>query len=163
MMRHILEYNKYESNSSDHLQWGDQIKRWTNLTLKDKKLKDGYELKSVEILNPTSSHYSTAIGGESGQGIIELNFKKPVPSELDQLISDLSDVGLAEDKKIEINYYIEVDPNLGDELYSVLIRLTPKQIPNFMGMTFKAFADNHYDMSYGVGKTIAEEIKSQVI
>jgi hypothetical protein len=30
-------------------------------------------------------------------------------------------------------------------------------------MTFKAFADNHYDMSYGVGKTIAEEIKSQVI
>jgi hypothetical protein len=77
-------------------------------------------------------------------------------------MSDLSDVGLAEDKKIEIHYSIEVDPNLGEELYAVLIRLTPKQIPNFMGMTFKVFTDNHYDMSYGVGKTVAEEIKKQI-
>jgi hypothetical protein len=161
-MRHILEYNKYESNSSDRLQWGDEIKRWINLALKGKKLKDGYELKSVEILNPISNNYSTAIGGDSGEGIIELNFKKPDPSELDQLISDLSDVGLAEDKKIEIHYSIEVDPKIGGELYSVLIRITPKQIPNFMGMTFKVFTDNHYDMSYGVGKTVAEEIKKQI-
>ena len=161
-MRHILEYNKYESNPSDSLQWGDEIKRWINLTLKGKKLKDGYELKSVEMLNPISNNYSTAIGGDSGEGIIELNFKKPDPSELDQLISDLSDVGLAEDKKIEIHYSIEVDPKIGGELYHVLIRLTPKQIPNFMGMTFKVFTDNHHDMSYGVGKTVAEEIKKQI-
>jgi hypothetical protein len=161
-MRHILEYNKYESNSSDRLQWGDEIKRWILLKLSDKKLKGGYELKSVEILNPMSNNYSTAIGGDSGEGIIELNFKKPDPSELDQLMSDLSDVGLSEDKKIEIHYSIEVDPNLGEELYDVLIRLTPKQIPNFMGMTFKVFTDNHYDMSYGVGKTVAEEIKKQI-
>ena len=161
-MRHILEYDKYESNPSDSLQWGDEIKRWINLTLKGKKLKDGYELKSVEMLNPISNNYSTAIGGDSGEGIIELNFKKPDPSELDQLMSDLSDVGLAEDKKIEIHYSIEVDPNLGEELYAVLIRLTPKQIPNFMGMAFKVFTDNHYDMSYGVGKTVAEEIKKQI-
>ena len=119
-------------------------------------------MKSVEILNPMSNNYSTAIGGDSGEGIIELNFKKPDPSELDQLMSDLSDVGLAEDKKIEIRYSIEVDPNLGEELYAVLIRLTPKQIPNFMGMAFKVFTDNHYDMSYGVGKTVAEEIKKQI-
>jgi len=163
MMRHILEYNKYESNSSDHLRWGDQIKRWTNLTLKDKKLKDGYELKSVEILNPTSSHYSTAIGGDSGEGIIELNFKKPTPSELDQLISDLSDIGLAEDKKIEVNYSIKADPHIDDYEYDVLIRLTPKQVPNFMGMTFRVFTDNDYDMSHGIGKTVAEEIKSQIL
>ena len=161
-MRHILEYNQYESSSSDHLKWGDQIKRWIDLTLVDKKLKDGYELKSVEILNPKSSSYSTPIGGDSGEGIIELNFRKSSPSELDQLISDLSDVGLAEDKKIEIHYSIEVDPKIGGELYSVLIRITPKQIPNFMGMTFKVFTDNHYDMSYGVGKTVAEEIKKQI-
>ena len=161
-MKHLLEYNKYRSNPSDHLQWGDEIKRWINLTLKGKKLKDGYELKSVEMLNPISNNYSTAIGGDSGEGIIELNFKKPDPSELDQLISDLSDVGLAEDKKIEIHYSIEVDPKIGGELYHVLIRLTPKQIPNFMGMTFKVFTDNHHDMSYGVGKTVAEEIKKQI-
>ena len=114
------------------------------------------------MLNPISNNYSTAIGGDSGEGIIELNFKKPDPSELDQLISDLSDVGLAEDKKIEVHYSIEVDPKIGGELYHVLIRLTPKQIPNFMGMTFKVFTDNHHDMSYGVGKTVAEEIKKQI-
>lgn len=161
-MKHLLEYNKYGSNPSDHLQWGEEIKRWIPLSLAHKKLKDGYELKSVEISNPTSNNYSTATGGDSGEGTIELNFKKPDPSELDQLISDLSDVGLVEDKKIEIHYSIQVDQNPSGELYSVLIRLTPKQIPNFMGMTFKVFADNHYDMSYGVGKTIAHEIKKQI-
>ena len=161
-MRHILEYDKYESNPSDSLQWGDEIKRWINLTLKGKKLKDVYELKSVEMLNPISNNYSTAIGGDSGEGIIELNFKKPDPSELDQLISDLSDVGLAEDKKIEIHYSIEADQNVYDNGYDILIRLTPKEIPNFMGMTFKVFADNDYDMSQGIGKTITEEIKKQI-
>ena len=162
-MRHILEYNQYESNSSDHLRWGDQIKRWVSLALSNKQLKGGYELKSVEILNPTSNNYSTAIGGDSGQGTIELNFKKPNPSELDQLISDLAEVGLSEDKKIEIDYYIEADPKIDEEEYQVLIRLTPKQVPNFMGMTFKVFADNDYDMSYGIGKTVAEEIKKQIL
>jgi len=162
-MRHILEYNQYESSSSDHLKWGDQIKRWIDLTLVDKKLKDGYELKSVEILNPKSSSYSTPIGGDSGEGIIELNFRKSSPSELDQLISDLSDVGLADDKKIEVHYSIGADHHIDGDEYDVLIRLTPKQVPNFMGITFKVFTDNDYDMSHGIGKTVAEEIKSQII
>jgi len=161
-MRHILEYNQYESSSSDHLKWGDQIKRWIDLTLVDKKLKDGYELKSVEILNPKSSSYSTPIGGDSGEGIIELNFRKSSPSELDQLISDLSDVGLADDKKIEVHYSIGADQHIDGDEYDVLIRLTPKQVPNFMGMTFKVFADNDYDMSRGIGKTVAEEIEKQI-
>ena len=161
-MRHILEYNQYESSSSDHLKWGDQIKRWIDLTLVDKKLKDGYELKSVEILNPKSSSYSTPIGGDSGEGIIELNFRKSSPSELDQLISDLSDVGLADDKKIEVHYSIGADQHIDGDEYDVLIRLTPKQVPNFMGMTFKVFTDNDYDMSHGIGKTVVEEIKKQI-
>jgi hypothetical protein len=161
-MRHILEYNQYESSSSDHLKWGDQIKRWIDLTLVDKKLKDGYELKSVEILNPKSSSYSTPIGGDSGEGIIELNFRKSSPSELDQLISDLSDVGLADDKKIEVHYSIGADQHIDGDEYDVLIRLTPKQVPNFMGITFKVFTDNDYDMSHGIGKTVVEEIKKQI-
>jgi len=32
-----------------------------------------------------------------------------------------------------------------------------------MGMTFKVFTDNHHDMSYGVGKTVAGEIKNQIV
>ena len=161
MMKHLLEYDQHQS--SDHLKWGEQIKRWVTIALASKSsFKDGYELKSVEIVNPVSSDYSTAVGGESGKGTIELYFQKPNPSELDDLISDLSDVGLSEDKKIEIEYEIEADPHINDDEYSVLIRLTPKKVPNFMGMKFSVFADNDYDMSFGIGKTVAEEIKKQI-
>lgn len=163
-MKHLLEYDHH---SSDHLKWGEQIRRWvTNFLASKSSLKDGYELKSVEVVNPVSSEYSTAVGGDSGKGTIELYFKKPNPSELDQLISDLSDVGLSEDKKIEIGYEIEADPHIDDDEYSVLIRLkirlTPKKTPNFMGIKFSVFTDNDYDMSHGVGKKVAEEIKKQI-
>jgi hypothetical protein len=160
-MKHLLEYDQHQS--SDGLKWGEQIQRWVTILLASKSsLKDGYELKSVKVVNPVSSEYSTSVGGDSGKGTIELFFQKPNPSELDDLISDLSGVGLAEDKKIEIGYEIQADPHMGDDEYSILIRLTPKQIPNFMGMTFKVFADNDYDMSRGIGKTVAEEIEKQI-
>jgi hypothetical protein len=120
-------------------------------------------LKSVKVVNPVSSEYSTATGGDSGKGTIELFFQKPNPSELDDLISVLSDVGLGDDKKIEIGYEIEADQHFNDDEYNVLIRLTPKQVPNFMGMTFKVFTDNDYDMSHGIGKIVAKEIKKQIL
>ena len=158
-MKHILEYNSYRrgSNKNDILGWADEIQSVIKTTLVGKEFK-GYILDKVQIENPSSFSFEK----DQGEGTIHLFFKKEAPSELDQLMSDLSDVGLAEDKKIEIHYSIEVDPKIGGELYYVLIRLTPKQIPNFMGMTFKVFTDNHHDMSYGVGKTVAEEIKKQI-
>ena len=158
-MRHILEYNSYRrgSNKNDVLGWADEIQSVIKTTLVGKGFK-GYILDKVQIENPSSFSFEK----DQGEGTIHLFFKKEAPSELDQLMSDLSDVGLAEDKKIEIHYSIEVDPKIGGELYDVLIRLTPKQIPNFMGMSFKVFADNHHDMSYGVGKTVAEEIRKQI-
>jgi hypothetical protein len=160
-MKYLLEYDQHQP--SDHLKWGEQIQRWVTIALASKSsLKGGYELKSVEVVNPVSSEYSTSVGGDSGKGTIELYFKKPNPSELDDLISDLSDVGLSEDKKIEIGYEIQADSHIEDDEYSVLIRLTPKKIPNFMGMKFSVFADNDYDMSFGIGKTVAEEIKKQI-
>jgi hypothetical protein len=161
MMKHLLEYEQHQS--SDHLKWGEQIKRWVTVELASKSsLKDGYELKSVEVVNPVSSKYSTLVGGDSGKGEIELYFKKVNPSELDDLVSDLSDVGLSEDKKIEIEYEIQANPHNEDDEYFVLIRLTPKKIPNFMGMKSSVFRDNDYDMSFGVGKTVAEEIRKQI-
>lgn len=163
-MKYILEYNQHGSNGSmDELKWGDQIKRWLKTSLENKTLKNGYELKSVEVLDPISNEHSTSIGGDSGEGIIELYFKKPNPSELDQLISDLSDVGLSEDKKIEIKYEIQADPHIIDDEYSVLIRITPRPEPNFMGMKFSVFTDIDYDMSFGIGKKVAEEIKKQIL
>ena len=160
-MKHILEYNQH--GSGDKLGWGNQIKRWVTMALASKSsLKGGYELKSVDVVNPISSEYSTAVGGDSGEGTIELYFKKQEPTELDQLISTLSNVGLSDDKKIEIHYSIQADENINGDGYNILIRLTPKSVPNFMGMKFSVFADNEYDMSHGVGKVVAEEISKQI-
>ena len=158
-MKHILEYNSYHkgSNKNDVLGWADEIQSVIKTTLVGKEFK-GYILDKVQIENPASFSFDKG----QGEGTIQLFFKKEAPSELDRLISDLSDVGLAEDKKIEIHYSIEADQNVYDNGYDILIRLTPKEIPNFMGMTFKVFADNDYDMSRGIGKTIAEEIKKQI-
>ncbi len=159
MMKHILEYNSYHrgSNKNDVLGWADEIQSVIKTTLVGKKFKE-YILDKVQIENPSSFSFEK----DQGEGTIQLFFKKEFPSELDQLITDLSDVGLSEDKKIEIGYSIEADSNFDDDGYSVLIRLTPKKIPNFIGAEFKGFADNDYDMSHGVGKTVAEEIKKQI-
>jgi hypothetical protein len=159
-MKHILEYNSYQrgSNKNDVLGWADEIQSVIKRTLVGKEFK-GYILDKVQIENPSSFSFEK----DQGEGTIQLFFKKEAPSELDQLITDLSDVGLAEDKKIEVEYEIQADPHIDDDEYDVLIRLTPKQVPNFMGMTFKVFTDNDYDMSHGIGKTVAEEIKSQII
>jgi len=158
-MRHILEYNSYQrgSNKNDVLGWADEIQSVIKRTLVGKEFK-GYILDKVQIENPSSFSFEK----DQGEGIIHLFFKKESPSELDQLISDLSDVGLAEDKKIEIRYSIEADQHIDDDGYDILIRLTPKEIPNFIEAKFKVFADNDYDMSYGVGKTVAEEIRKQI-
>lgn len=158
-MKYILEYNSYPkgSNKNDVLGWADQIQSVIKTTLVGKEFK-GYILDKVEIENPSSFSFEN----DQGEGTIQLFFKKEFPSELDQLITDLSDVGLADDKKIEIGYSIEADSNFDDDGYSVLIRLTPRKIPNFIGAEFKVLTDNDYDMSYGIGKTVAEEIKKQI-
>jgi hypothetical protein len=158
-MRHILEYNSYQrgSNKNDVLGWADEIQSVIKRTLAGKEFK-GYILDKVQIENPASFSFEK----DQGEGTIQLFFKKEAPSELDQLITDLSDVGLAEDKKIEIHYSIEADQHIDDDGYDVLIKLTPKEIPNFIEAKFKVFADNDYDMSYGVGKTVAEEIRKQI-
>ncbi len=158
-MRHILEYNSYQrgSNKNDVLGWADEIQSVIKTTLVGKEFK-GYILDKVQIENPSSFSFER----DQGEGTIQLFFKKEAPSELDQLITDLSDVGLAEDKKIEIHYSIEADQHIDDDGYDILIRLTPKEILNFIEAKFKVFADNDYDMSYGVGKTVAEEIRKQI-
>lgn len=137
--------------------WADEIQSGIKTTLVGKEFK-GYILDKVQIENPASFSFEK----DQGEGTIQLFFKKEDPSELDQLITDLSDVGLAEDKKIEVGYWIEADSHFDDDECDILIRLTPKEIPNFLEAKFKVFADNDYDMSYGIGKTVAEEIKKQI-
>lgn len=158
-MRHLLEYNSYHrgSNKNDVLGWADEIQSVIKTTLVGKEFK-GYILDKVQIENPESFSFEK----DQGEGTIHLFFKKEYPSELDQLITDLSDVGLTEDKKIEIGYQIEADSHFDDDEYSILIKLKPKKIPNFIEAKFSVFTDNDYDMSYGIGKTVAEEIRKQI-
>lgn len=158
-MKYILEYKSYPkgSNPNDVLGWGDEIQSVIKTTLVGKEFK-GYILDKVRIEKPESFSFDK----DQGAGTIELYFKKETPSELDQLITDLSDVGLTEDKKIEIDYSIDVEGHFDDGDHDILIRLTPKKVPNFIGAEFKVFTDNDYDMSYGVGKTVSEQIKKQI-
>lgn len=158
-MRHLLEYNSYHrgSNKNDVLGWADEIQSVIKTTLVGKEFK-GYILDKVQIENPESFSFEK----DQGEGTIHLFFKKEYPSELDQLITDLSDVDLTEDKKIEIGYQIEADSHFDDDEYSILIKLKPKKIPNFIEAKFSVFTDNDYDMSYGIGKTVAEEIRKQI-
>jgi hypothetical protein len=160
-MRHILEYD--EHGSQDKLRWGDQIKSAVKKSLTGKPLKGGYELKDVKISKAESKEFSTAIGGDYGTGIVELYFKKSTPDELDQLISDLSLAGHGEDKRIDLKYEISVDPKIDGDESHILVRVNPIETPNFMGIGFKVYADNDYDMTYGVGSPVAEEIRKQII
>jgi len=164
-MKYILEYNG--QGSSDKFKWGEQIKSSIKRSLMGKPLKEGYEIKDVKISNAESKEFSTSIGGDSGSGIIELYFKKTIPDELDQLISDLSLVGHGEDKRIDLRYEISVDQRIriddDEDGSDILIRVNPIKTPNFMGIEFRSFADNDYDMSFGVGSPIAEMIRKQII
>jgi hypothetical protein len=160
-MKHLLEYDQL--GSDDKLRWGEQIKSAIKKSLSGKSLKGGYELKEVKISNAESKEFSTSIGGDYGTGTIEIYFKKSEPDELDNLISNLSLVGQGEDKRIDLKYEISVDPRIDSDESHILARIKPLQSPNFMGIEFKVFADNNYDMSYGVGVPVAEEISKQII
>ncbi len=161
-MKHILEYNG--NVPQDELKWGNQIKPAIKRSLSGKTLKGGYELKDIKISDAKSNNeFSSSIGSNFGTGIIELYFKRPVPDELDELISILSLVGQGEDKRIDIKYEITSDSNIDSDGNHILIRVSPLQTPNFMGIEFSVFADNDYDMSYGVGSPVAKEISKQII
>jgi hypothetical protein len=159
-MKHLFEYSSFYKkgkNPNDLLGWGDEIESVIKTTLVGRKFK-GHILEKVVVNDAESKIFYS----ETGSGIVQLFFKKEFPSEMDQLMADLSGVGLAEERKIEIGYNIQADRHTEDDEYSILVKTEPKEIPNFMGMTFQVFADNDYDMSLGIGKIVAQEIENQI-
>ena len=164
-MKHLLEYNSFHkrgTNPNDILGWGDQIKSVIQKNFVGKVFK-GYKVEGVEIKNPESFSFAD----DQGSGIIQLFCQKESPSELDQLISDLSTVGLANDKIQEIKYNINAD--LDDEnMYEITVQISPYGSPsqrkenNFLGISYKKYYDDSFDPSYGVGGIITDLIKSQI-
>lgn len=164
-MKHLLEYNSFHkrgTNPNDILGWGDQIKSVAQKNFVGKVFK-GYKVEEVEIKNPESFSFAD----DQGSGVIQLFCQKESPSELDQLISDLSTVGLASEKIQEIKYNINAD--LDDEnMYEITVQISPYGSPsqrkenNFLGISYKQYYDDSFDPSYGVGGIITDLIKSQI-
>jgi len=164
-MKHLLEYNSFHkrgTNPNDILGWGDQIKSVVQKNFVGKVFK-GYKVEGVEIKNPESFSFAD----DQGSGIIQLFCKKENPSELDQLISDLSTVGLASEKVQEIKYTINADLD-GENMYEITAQISPYGSPsqrkenNFLGISYKHYYDDSFDPSYGVGGIITDLIKSQI-
>lgn len=164
-MKHLLEYNSFHkrgTNPNDILGWGDQIKSVVQKNFVGKVFK-GYKIEGVEIKNPESFSFAD----DQGSGIIQLFCKKENPSELDQLISDLSTVGLASEKVQEIKYTINADLD-GENMYEITAQISPYGDPsqrkenNFLGISYKQYYDDSFDPSYGVGGIITDLIKSQI-
>jgi hypothetical protein len=167
-MRHILEFSNFERSNleNDSLGWGEQIKASIKKKLVGKKFKD-LILVGVEIKDPVSEYSHE----DFGKGIIQLKFKKETQSELDQLMSDLSDVGLAPEKIQEITYNISAvindrnEYNDGDN-YDIYWKIFPTESnqsdSNFLKIGIDQVYDDSYDMSYGVGDQIAKLIEKQI-
>jgi len=164
-MRHLLEYNSFHrrgTNPNDILGWGDQIKASIQKELVGKEFK-GYKIEKVEIKNPESFSFAD----DEGAGTIQLFCKKENPSELDQLISDLSTVGLANDKVQEIRYTINADLD-SSNMYIITCQISPSGSPtqrrenNFLDISYKKFHDDSFDPSYGVGGIISKLIRDQI-
>lgn len=164
-MKHLLEYNSFHkrgTSPNDILGWGDQIKSVVQKNFVGKVFK-GYKIEEVEIKNPESFSFAD----DQGSGIIQLFCKKENPSELDQLISDLSTVGLASEKVQEIKYNINADLD-GENMYEITAQISPYGSPsqrkenNFLGISYKKYYDDSFDPSYGVGGIITDLIKSQI-
>jgi hypothetical protein len=171
-MKHLLEYNSFHkrgTNPNDILGWGDQIKSVAQKNFVGKVFK-GYKVEEVEIKNPESFSFAD----DQGSGIIQLFCQKESPSELDQLISDLSTVGLASEKVQEIKYNINAnsfDSKIyydDEDMYEITAQISPYGSPsqrkenNFLGISYKKYYDDSFDPSYGVGGIITDLIKSQI-
>ena len=164
-MKHLLEYNSFHkrgTNPNDILGWGDQIKSVVQKNLVGKTFK-GYKIEEVGIKNPESFSFAD----DQGSGIIQLFCQKETPSELDQLISDLSTVGLASEKVQEIKYTINADLD-GENMYEITAQISPygdssqRKENNFLGISYKQYYDDSFDPSYGVGGIITDLIRSQI-
>ena len=132
-----------------------------------------YVITSAEVTRAESHGFSDRYG----QGDLVLTFKKESPDELDELISDLTSVGLSEEKKIEFGWDVYATPENyvtpendyysspgEDQLWNLRLNIYTDSPVVFLQFPeiFRGEEKPLYDMSYGVGGEIKGLIEKTI-
>jgi hypothetical protein len=159
-----LELFEAFNPSGDKLGFGKQIQSHIQ-QLVGKNFGTPYVVTSAEVTRAESEGFSD----QSGQGDLVLTFKKESPDELDELISDLTSVGLSEEKKIELGWDVaaimEAESSPSDEpLWFFTYNIYTDSPVVFLEFPeiFRGEVKHLYDMSYGVGSAIKGLIEKTI-
>ena len=162
-MKHISLFESFNS-SKDKMGFGKQIQSHIK-QLVGKNFGTPYVITSAEVTRAQSEGFSD----QYGQGDLVLTFKKEFPDELDDLISDLTSVGLSEEKKIEFGWdvYATMEDDSspgGDPLFELRLNIYTGSPIVFLQFPeiFRGEVKTLYDMSYGVGSLIKELIEKTI-
>lgn len=153
-----LELFEAFNPSEDKLGFGKQIQSHIQ-QLVGKNFGTPYVITSAEVTRAESEGFRYS--DQSGQGDLVLTFKKESPDELDELISDLTSVGLSEERKIEFGWDViatmetESSPD-GYPLWEFSYNIYTDSPIVFLQFPeiFRGEVKDSYDMSYGVGSAI---------
>jgi hypothetical protein len=159
-----LEIFETFNPSGDKLGFGKQIQSHIQ-QLVGKNFGTPYVVTSAEVTRAESEGFAD----QSGQGDLVLTFKKESPDELDELISDLTSVGLSEERKIEFGWDViatmetESSPD-GDPLWDLTYNIYTDSPVVFLQFPeiFRGEVKHLYDMSYGVGSVIKGLIEKTI-
>ena len=162
-MKYLELFESFNS-SKDKIGFGKQIQSHIQ-QLVGKNFGTPYVITSAEVTRAESEGFSD----QYGQGDLILTFKKESPDELDDLISDLTEVGLSEEKKIELGWDVyavmENDPSPeGDPLWNLRLNIYTDSPVVFLQFPeiFRGEEKHLYDMSYGVGGEIKGLIEKTI-
>lgn len=162
-MKHLSLFEEFNP-SKDKLGFGKQIQSHIK-QLVGNNFGTPYVVTSAEVTRAESEGFAD----QSGHGDLVLTFKKESPDELDELISDLTSVGLAEEKKIEFGWDVtatmETDSGPdGDPLWEFQYNVYTDSPVVFLEFPeiFSGDVKHLYDMSYGVGSAIKGLIEKTI-
>jgi len=162
-MKYLELFESFNS-SKDNMGFGKQIQSHIQ-QLVGKNFGTPYILTSAEVTRAESHGFSDRYG----QGDLVLSFKKESPDELDDLISDLTSVGLSEEKEIELGWDVyattENDPSPEeDTLWNLRLNIYTDSPVVFLQFPeiFRGEEKTLYDMSYGVGGEIKGLIEKTI-
>jgi hypothetical protein len=168
-MKHISIFEEFNP-SKDKMGFGKQIQSHIQ-QLVGKNFGTPYVVTSAEVTRAESQGYKHS--DQSGEGDLVLTFKKEFPDELDELISDLSSVGLSEERKIILGWDVisEVensDSSFGENPHIPIWNFSyniytdsPVVFLQFPEI-FRGEVKDSYDMSYGVGSAIKGLIEKTI-
>jgi hypothetical protein len=159
-----LELFEAFNPSGDKLGFGKQIQSHIQ-QLVGKNFGTPYVITSAEVTRAESE----GSADQSGQGDLVLTFKKEFPDELDDLISDLTSVGLSEEREIIFGWDViaemetESSPD-GGPLWEFSYNIYTDSPVVFLQLPeiFRGGIKSPYDMSYGVGSAIQGLIEKTI-